>query len=137
MEKVNIGIVAWILIGVSVLIVGTVIPADCTPAYSVELTTVDEDSTNNVTRYTDLPPTAQEEFGDVRSGNDTTVNLTIYDRHFADTTVQYSGTYYRVEQSESVDCGTPLGTLLQYAGLLLVALMSLIFAIRWSYAKTN
>ena len=135
MEKINIGIAAWIIIGLSVFAVGAIIPADCTPAYSVELMTVDEDSANNVTRYTDLPPVAQEAFIDVRSGNDTTVDSTVYDRHFDDATIRYSDTYYRVVQGGSLDCGTPIGTLLQYAGLLIVTLMSLIFTIRWLYSR--
>lgn len=137
MEKVNIGIAIWIILGLSVFAVGTVLPADCTPAYSVELTTVEERSADNVTEYTDLPPAAQEAFREVRSGNKTTVDSTIYDRHFADTTIRYSGTYYRIVQAGSLDCGTPVGTLLQYAGLLIVALMTLIFSIRWMYRKTK
>lgn len=137
MDKINIAIVAWIILGVSVFTVGTAIPADCTPAYSVELTTVDENSVSNVTEYTNLPPAAQEAFRAVRSGNDTTVDSTVYNQHFSDTTVQYSGTYYRVIQGGSLDCGTPMGTLLQYAGLLIVSLMILILFTKIIYNKVK
>lgn len=132
MDSVEVAIAAWILLGASVAVAGTVLPADCTPAYSVELRTVADDPAENVTAFSTLPPDARAVFGAVRNGSDTTVDARLYQRHFEDATIRYSGTDYRMVTDGVLDCGTP-GTLLQYAGLFVVALMSFFLLAKRSY----